>query len=91
MRNCLTVLLNIVFQKDLEFYYGKGSIVEVNEFKYCTSTKTYIVDCKLKASDVELLCEMNVDGLKSLIHESMKYTGFDRPKITLITSYDIIN
>jgi hypothetical protein len=91
MRNCLTILLNIVFQKELELYYGKGSIVEVNEFKYCNSTKTYVVDCKVLSTDVDLLLEMSNHGLKLLLSESMKYTGFDDPKITLIFSCDLIN
>ena len=83
MRNCLTVLLNIVFQKDLELLYGKGTLVEVNEFKYCTTTKTYKVDCTLKLTDIVLFEESNVE-------ESLKYTGLEKNTVTLITSYDLI-
>ena len=54
MRNCLTILLNIVFKKDLEVLYGKGTMVEINDCKYCTSN---FIICKIKRS---------IDGFYSL-------------------------
>jgi hypothetical protein len=89
MRNCLTVLLNIVFQKDLELLYGKGTLVEVNDFKYCTTTKNYTVDCTLILTDIVLFEESNVGGLQFLVEESLKYTGLEKNTVTLITSYDL--
>ena len=90
MRNCLTILLNIVFQKDLELLYGKGTLVEVNDFKYCTTTKNYTVDCTLKLTDIGLFEETNIEGLQFLVEESLKYTGLDKNVVTLITSCDLL-
>lgn len=90
MRNCLTILLNIVFQKDLELLYGKGTLVEVNDFKYCTTTKNYTVDCTLKLTDITLFEETNIEGPQFLVEESLKYTGLEKTNVTLITSYDLL-
>jgi len=90
MRNCLTILLNIVFKKDLELLYGKGTMVEINECKYCTTTKNFLVDCTLKVGSIELFQETQLDGLTYLIEESWKYTGTDKNKISLVSSVDII-
>ena len=91
MRNCMTVLLNIVFRKDLELLYGEGTIVEVNQCKYCTTTKDFLIDCTLKVGSVELFEETQLDGLKYLIEESWKYTGSDKHKISLVSSVDIVS
>ena len=90
MRNCLTILLNIVFKKDLELLYGEGTMVEINQCKYCTTTKDFLVDCTLKVGSIELFQETQLDGLSYLIEESWKYTGNDKNKISLISSVDII-
>ena len=90
MRNCLTILLNIVFKKDLELLYGEGTMVEINQCKYCTTTKNFLVDCTLKVGSIELFQETQLDGLTYLIEESWKYTGTDKNKISLISSVDII-
>lgn len=90
MRNCLTILLNIVFKKDLELLYGEGTMVEIKECKYCTTTKDFLVDCTLKVGSVELFQETQLDGLKYLLEESWKYTGVDKNKISLVSSVDII-
>lgn len=90
MRNCLTILLNIVFKKDLELLYGEGTMVEINQCKYCTTTKNFLVDCTLKVGSIELFQETQLDGLTYLIEESWKYTGTDKNKISLVSSVDII-
>lgn len=90
MRNCLTILLNIVFKKDLELLYGEGTMVEINECKYCTTTKDFLINCTLKVGSVELFQETQLDGLKYLLEESWKYTGVDKNKVSLVSSVDII-
>lgn len=90
MRNCLTILLNIVFKKDLEVLYGKGTMVEINDCKYCTTTKDFLIDCTLKVGSIELFQETQLDGLNYLIEESWKYIGLDKNKVSLISSVDII-
>lgn len=91
MRNCLTILLNIVFKEDLELLYGKGTLVEISRANYCTTTKEFLVDCTLKIGEPELFEQIQVDGLKYLIDESWKFTGSEKPIIKLITSFDVID
>jgi hypothetical protein len=91
MRNCLTILLNIVFKEDLELLYGKGTLVEINTAKPCTTTKEYLIDCTLKIGDPSLLEEVKLDGLMFLLNESWKFTGSDRTQLRVNTNFDVIN
>lgn len=91
MRNCLTVLLNIVFKKDLELLYGKDTTVEVNTAKYCTTNKTFLIDCTLKISDITLYEEVGLEGLKYLIDESWRYAGDKGVTKTLVINVDLVS
>lgn len=91
MRNCLTILLNIVFKKDLELLYGKDTIVDINTAKYCTTNKTFLIDCTLKISNITLYEETGDDGLKYLIEESWKYTGENNITKTIIINVDLVS
>lgn len=90
MKKCLTILLNKVFKNDIELLYGEGSYVEVKNVRYCTNDHHYSIDCVLFIKDIKLFEESQLDGLRFIIEECWKYTGFDREKIMLITSFDII-
>lgn len=79
-----------MFKKDLELLYGMGTVVEINECKYCTTTKDFLINCTLKVGSVELFQETQLDGLKYLLEESWKYTGVDKNKVSLVSSVDII-
>lgn len=79
-----------MFKKDLELLYGEGTMVEINECKYCTTTKDFLINCTLKVGSVELFQETQLDGLKYLLEESWKYTGVDKNKVSLVSSVDII-
>lgn len=91
MRNCLTILLNIVFKKDLELLYGEGSIVEVNVVKPCTTTKEFLIDCTLKVGNPSYVEEVNIDGLTYLINESWKFTGSNRSQLRVNINFDVID
>lgn len=90
LRNCLTILLNIVFKNDLELLYGEGTMVEVNTAKPCTTTKEFLIDCTLKIGDPSTLEEVKLDGLMYLLSESWKYTGSDRPQLRVNCNFDVI-
>lgn len=90
LRNALTILLNIVYKKDLELLYGEGSSVEINNVQNCTNKKNHSVDCKLKIGDVNLFSQTGFDGLKYLIEESWKFLGEENPSINLIMTFDVI-
>lgn len=90
LRNALTILLNIVYKKDLELLYGEGSTVEINNVQNCTTKKNHSIDCKLKIGDINLFNQTGPDGLKYLIEESWKFLGNKNPSINLIMTFDVI-
>lgn len=83
--------MNITYRNELELLYGQNSEVEINEVRYITNTKEYLIDCTLKVSDINLFMESQTDGLKFLFEESWKYTGVNNPKIRLVTKFDVIS
>lgn len=89
MKECLNVLLNKVFIRDLELLYGKDSKIILNSVKYCTNNHNFIIDCKLILSDISLFEELQYDGLEVLVSDSWKFTGFDSHKFVLISTCDI--
>lgn len=91
MRNCLTILLNIVYKQDLELLYGEGSVVEINSAKYCTTNKQFLIDCVLKVGNIEMFQETQDSGIKYLIEESWKYTGMEKSEVSLIIKFDVTN
>jgi len=90
MRKCLFVLLNIVFRKDLESLYGKGSKIEITNLNYCTNDKHYSIQCKLYITDISLFEEVNTEGVEYLFEEVWELTGVKQEKIALTTSVDFI-
>ena len=91
MKTCLTVLLNYVFFKDLEVLYGKNSHVLVNEIKFCTVNKHYLIDCKLFISNTSFFEENGFEGLNYLLSECLKWSTFDHDKFALVATYDLIS
>lgn len=91
MRNCLTIILNILFEKELTLLYGKNTLVEINYVKYCTTNKNYLIDSTLKISDIKLYEEVGSGGLEHLIDEGWKYMGMSEVKKIIIISTDIID
>lgn len=91
MKTCLTVLLNYVFFKDLEVFYGKNSHVLVNDIKFCTVNKHYLIDCKLFISNTSFFEENGFDGLNYLLGECLKWSTFDHDKYALVATYDLIS
>lgn len=89
MKKCLLILLNSFFKKDLELLYGEGSRVDITEIKMCTTTKKYLINCKLYVTNIELYGEIGNDGIIHLIKESWVYTGFD-DNIVVSLSLDLI-
>ncbi len=47
MKRLLETLINKVFIDDLELMYGKGSHIKINNVKYCTTNKHFLIDYKL--------------------------------------------
>jgi len=90
METLFTRIINKMFKKQLELLYGSGSYVDISDIKFCTQNKNYLITCKLYLSDLELFKEVGDDGLKYILNEVKKYTGFIEEKFVCLISYDTI-
>jgi hypothetical protein len=90
MKGCLLVLLNYVFYRDIELLFGKNSIVDILSVKYCTTKKSYMVDCKLYLSDIDLFEESQISSLNVVIEDCWKYTGLGSDNLIIQSSYDLL-
>ena len=54
-----------------------------------STTKKYLINCKLYVTNIELYGEIGNDGIIHLIKESWVYTGFD-DNIVVSLSLDLI-
>ena len=89
MKKGLWILLNKVFIKDLEFLYGTGSNVEIDNVLFSTNKKIYVISCKLKIGDIKLYEEIGETGLTYLFEESWGYMGLSGKKFMLQISFDL--
>jgi len=90
MKRLLETLINKVFIDDLELMYGKGSHIKINNVKYCTTNKHFLIDYKLYVSDPVLFEEIYLGGVEMLVSESWSWTGIDNDKILFTVTYDLI-
>jgi len=90
MKRLLETLINKVFVDDLELMYGKGSHIKVNQVKYCTTNKHFLIDYMLFVSDPVLFEEIYLGGVEMLMSESWDWTGLDEKRILFTVTYDII-
>jgi len=89
MKKSLDLLVNKLYKKDIETLYGNGSYVILNDIKYCTTNKGILIDCKLLITDIELFESAGLEGLKYIIEESWKFTGFFDVKLIILSTYDL--
>jgi hypothetical protein len=90
MKRLLETLINKVFIDDLELMYGKGSHIKINNVKYCTTNKHFLIDYKLYVSDPVLFEEIYLGGVEMLMSESWSWTGVENDKILFTVTYDLI-
>lgn len=90
MKKCLEILLNKVFKKELEIFFGVGSYVEIHFVSYSTNAKSVVVDCKLFTGELELCSESYPEGLHYLLEECWKFTGIHDIPVSATTSLDVI-
>jgi hypothetical protein len=89
MRTALFVLLNHVLNNELKLLFGNDYVIDVISLKYSTNNKSYIIDCKLLTSDLELCNETYPEGLHFAIKESWQFMFMESP-IVINTSIDLI-
>jgi hypothetical protein len=88
MKRCLESIINKTFKRKLELMFGKDSYVIINYCKYSTTTRRFVIDCKVIVSDIELAGEVYPDGLILLVNESWVLMSINE-KISIITTIDI--
>jgi hypothetical protein len=88
MRRAIELLINKLYKPDLELLFGRGSRVIVNYCRYSTNNLSFVIDCKVLVSDIELSKDVYPDGLVLLVKDSWRFIGLDE-KISVICSIDI--
>jgi len=89
MKRVVEILINKTHKKELSILFGEGSHVKVNDVKYISNNKTYIIDCKLYTSDPETCADTYPSGLDFIARECWKYIGFTQ-NISVLSSIDVI-
>ena len=89
MKRAFDTLFNKTHKKELVILFGEGCYVKINDVKYITNNKTYIVDCKLYTNDPEICVDTYPSGLNFIAKECWKYMGFTQ-NISVISSIDVI-
>jgi hypothetical protein len=89
MRRAFDILINKTHKKEMSILFGEGSYVKINDVKYITNNKTYIVYCKLYTNDPETCIDTYPSGLDFIARECWKYMGFTQ-NISVLSSIDVI-
>ena len=89
MKRAFDILINKTHKKELIILFGEGSYVKINNVKYITNNKTFIVDCKLYTNDPETCVDTYPSGLDFIARECWKYMGFTQ-NISVLSSIDVI-
>lgn len=87
MKKLFDILLNKVFKRQLELLYGYGSSVKINDVKYSTNSKSYILDCTLKIGEIEDSDDSDLliqEGINFLVNESWLYSGLRDKNISVL-------
>jgi hypothetical protein len=90
MKKSFEKVINNFNNQEKKLLFGEDCRILVNNIKYSTNTKRFILDCKLFIKDVELLKDAFPDGVVYLANESWKLMGFSQ-ELDVISSVDLIN
>ena len=74
---------NVEFEKEISLLFGEGSEVKINNVKYSTQKKTYLVDATINVTDVDTASESYPDVLEHIITESCKFINMKESPIIL--------
>jgi hypothetical protein len=89
MRRGLELLINKLYKPDLELLFGKDSRVIINYCRYSTNNLSFVIDCKVLVSDIELSKDVYPDGLVLLVKNSWRFINLGE-RISVICSIDIL-
>ena len=90
MDKLIELLVNRVHKREIVELYGDNSHIEITDIKYITNNKSLLIELKLFFSDINSLEIVKDDGVKYLIDESWKITGFDNINISILVDYNLL-
>lgn len=85
-KNLLENFTNIHFQKELSYLFGDDSQVKINDIKYLTQKKNFLIDVTINVTDVEHSSESYPHGVEYYISESCKVIKFFGDSPIIISS-----
>jgi len=77
---------NTHFEKEIEILFGTGSNVSINNIKFLSQKKTYIIDVTVNITDVDLSVESYPHALEHYISESCKFLNFFEVKPIIVST-----
>lgn len=90
MKKSFEKVINNLNNYEKKLLFGEGCEIVVNNIKYSTNTKKFVLDCKLLVKDINLLEDSFPDGIVYLALESWKIMGFNQ-ELDVISTVDLIN
>ena len=89
MKKSFEKVINNLNNYEKKLLFGEGCEIVVNNIKYSTNTKKFVLDCKLLVKDINLLEGSFPDGIVYLALESWKIMGFNQ-ELDVISSVDLV-
>lgn len=80
--------INNIRKRELNFMYGEGSRVEVQNLQYLTTSKSLLIDCTVifgQTIDEEMF---NIEFLEILMSDTIAFF-FDDIKLVISVTYDV--
>lgn len=85
-KNLLENFTNTHFEKELNYLFGDESKIQINDIRYLTQKKNFLIDVTINVTNVENSSESYPHGVEHYISESCKLIKFFGDKPIIISS-----
>lgn len=90
MKKSFEKVINNFSSDEKKLLFGEDCRIVVNNLKYSTNTKKFVLDCSLLVKDINPVIESYPAGIYYLASESWKIMGFQQD-LDIITSLDLLD
>lgn len=84
--NLLENFTNTHFEKELDYLFGDESKIVINNIKYLSHKKSYLIDVTINVTDIDYSVESYPVGLEHFISESCKLLKLYGETPVIVTS-----
>jgi hypothetical protein len=90
-KKVLETFMNSHFEKELTLFYGEESKIKINEIKYLTQKKRYLIDITMMVTNTEISPESFPFAVEHYLSESCKILNFFPTPPVILSSIDFKN